>query len=288
MRVFVAVANANGFAAAARQLRRSPSVVTRAIAQLERALGRALFVRTTRAVRLTEPGREYLARATRILDDVRDAARAVRGEGAALAGALTVAAPIAFGRLHVLPIVARLLRAHPGLAVDLSLSDRNARLVEEGVDVAVRIGALADSSAIAVRLSSTGRILVASPGYLDAHGSPRRVADIAKHAAIAFLDATDEWQFRTASVRVAPRLIVNTADAAVAAAEDGLGLARVLAYQARAAIEAGRLVEVLASQAPEPLPIHALYTERRATGAVAAFVAEARAYFAQGETRCRS
>lgn len=289
MRVFVAVAKRQSFAGAARQLGLSPSVVTRAVAKLEDRLAQTVLRRTTRSVRLTDRGALYLASCTQLLADLDAAERQVRGESADLRGELAVAAPLLFGRLHVLPIASRLLAAHRGLAIRLLLSDRNAHLVDEGVDVAVRIGALADSSAIAVKLGEVSRVAVASPAYLAARGAPRTPADLARHDTIGFElgRAPGDWRFRERGgpgervVRVEPRLTVTSADAAIAAAEAGLGIARTLSYQLRAAVEAGRLVPVLAAFAPAPLPVHVLYPARRIPAAtVTAFVAAARAAFA--------
>jgi DNA-binding transcriptional LysR family regulator len=303
MRVFTAVANAGSFSAAARQLRLSPSVVTRAVIQLEERLGVAVLARTTRSVRVTERGTRYLDHCRRILDDVSTAEAQTRGQDAALRGELTVAAPMTFGRLHVLPIVQSLLADHPELAVRLLLSDRNAHLVDDGIDIAVRIGDLADSAAIATALGSVRPILVASKRYLAAHPAPRSPRELAvhsqprsprdgtaqpaarsrrvpgRHDLIAFesLDRTNEWRFKSETVRVRPRLTVTTADAAVAAAEADMGIARVVSYQATEALSAGRIVEVLPTHAPAAVPVSAMYLERRAaTGAVSAFLAAAR------------
>ncbi|MFZ2108325.1 MAG: LysR substrate-binding domain-containing protein [Roseiarcus sp.] len=228
MRIYAAVARLGSFAKAARQLRLSPSVVTRSIAQLEDQLGVTLLTRTTRSVRVTDRGEIYLESCQQILEDIEGAGRRVRGENAEPRGDLKVAAPIAFGRLHVLPVVNRMLTDHRALSVRLTLSDRNALLVDEGVDVAVRIGELADSSLIAVKLGAVSRVLVASPAYLARHGAPSSPADLAALDAIAFesLDATNEWRFSEKAVRLEPRLSVNSADAAIAAAEAGIGIAR--------------------------------------------------------------
>ena len=181
MRIYVAVARLGSFAKAARQLRLSPSVVTRSIAQLEDQLGVTLLTRTTRSVRATDRGEIYLESCQQILEDIDGAERRVRGENAEPRGDLKVAAPIAFGRLHVLPVVNRMLTDHRALSVRLTLSDRNVLLVDEGVDVAVRIGELADSSLIAVKLGAVSRVLVASPAYLARHGAPSSPADLAAH-----------------------------------------------------------------------------------------------------------
>ncbi|HEX4419186.1 MAG TPA: LysR family transcriptional regulator [Kofleriaceae bacterium] len=293
MRVFVAVATLGSFAGAGRRLRLSPSVVTRAIAQLEDRLAETVLSRTTRSVRLTERGATYLASCRQILDDVEAAERRVRGENAAPRGELAIAAPVVFGRLHVLPIVTRLLAAHRGLTIRLTLSDRYAHLVDEGVDAAVRIGQLADSSLIAVRLGAVSRVVVASPRYLAARGTPRTPAELAAHDVIGFeyTDYSSEWRFAGGAspgaspgatdeaVRLEPRLLVNSADAAIAAAEDGLGITRTLSYQVHAAVEAGRLVPILGDHAPPAVPVHVVYPARRiASVNVTAFVDAARAY----------
>ncbi len=283
IRTFAAVAKAGSFAEAARKLRLSPSVVTRSIAQLEEHLGLVVLSRTTRSVRVTERGRIYLERCEQILDDVDNAARLARGEDAEPRGELTVTAPVLFGRLHVLPIVGALLAAHRALAVRLTLSDRNAHLVNDGVDVAIRIGELADSAAIAVKLAAVHRVVVASPAYLTARGAPTTPADLATYDIIAFegIELTNEWRFRDdKAARVTPRLTVNSADAAIAAAEAGLGITRALSYQVQASVRAGRLVALLPTYAPPDLPVHAIYSARRAANGVAAFVSAARAHFA--------
>jgi DNA-binding transcriptional LysR family regulator len=284
MRAFVSVATLGSFAEAARRRRVSPSAVTRAVAQLEDELGVSLLTRTTRSLRLTERGRIYLESCRQILEDVDAAGRLARGQDAAPRGELRVAAPILFGRLHVLPIVEALLATHPQLAVRLALSDRNVHLVEDGIDVAVRIGDLADSSLIATRLGAVSRVLAASPAYLARRGAPRSPAELADHDLIAFeaLEAADEWRFRPGdpALRIRPRLAVNSADAALVAAEAGLGIVRTLSYQAAGALAAGRLVQVLADFTPPALPVSAVYPDRRIPSAnVAAFMAQARGYF---------
>jgi DNA-binding transcriptional LysR family regulator len=284
MRIFVAVATLGRFAEAARQLRLSPSVVTRSIAQLEDELGLTLFSRTTRSLHLTERGEIYLESCRQILQDIEGAERRVRGENAEPRGDLKVAAPIVFGRLHVLPVVNRVLSEHRALSIRLTLSDRNIHLVDEGVDVAVRIGELADSSLIAVKLGTVSRVLVASPAYLKERGVPNSPAGLPGHDIIAFenLDATNEWRFGASEklVRVEPRLAVNSADAAIAAAEADIGITRTLSYQVRASVSAGRLVPILQKFAPPPAPVSAVYPARRIASAnVAVFVKTARDHF---------
>jgi DNA-binding transcriptional LysR family regulator len=286
MRIFVAVAVARlgSFVEAARQLQLSPSVVTRAVAQLEERLGLTLLGRTTRSLRLTERGEVYLESCRQILADVEGAERRVRGEDAAPCGELTVAAPIVFGQLHVLPIVERLLSEHRTLTIRFALSDRLVHLVEDGVDVAVRIGDLADSSLIAVTIGTVSRVVVAGPAYLAQHGVPTAPAMLARHDCIAFenVDATNEWRFRHGikPVQIAPRLALNSADAAIAAAEAGIGIIRTLSYQVREAVSAGRLVVILQDFAPPASPVQIVYPARRIASAnVAVFVKTAREHF---------
>jgi DNA-binding transcriptional LysR family regulator len=285
LRAFVAVVDRGSFAEAARLLRLSPAVVTRAVAGIEDRLGVLLLHRTTRAVRLTERGAIYLEQCRRILQDIADADRQVRGEDAAPRGSLSVAAPLTFGRLHVLPVALRLLREHRDLSVRLALSDRNVHLAEEGIDVAVRIGEPADSALIALKLGEVRRVVVASPDYLTARGAPGSPAALAGHDLIAFEGPgpLDEWRFATgASLRIEPRLAVNSADAAIVAAEAGLGITRPLSYQVYDAIQAGRLREVLDAFAPPAIPVNVMYPSRRVGSAnVAAFVQAARAYFSK-------
>jgi DNA-binding transcriptional LysR family regulator len=284
MRVFVAVAKLRSFTEAARLLQLSPSVVTRSIARLEDQLGLTLLLRTTRSLRLTERGELYLQSCQQILQDVDSAERRVRGENAEPRGTLKVAAPVVFGRLHVLPIVSRVLRDHRDVTVELTLSDRNIHLVEEGVDVAVRIGELADSSLIAVKLGAVSRAVVASPVYLKERGVPKSPAELPGHDIIAFegIGATDQWRFHPGGklVRLEPRLTVNSGDASIAAAEAGIGITRALSYQVRASVIAGRLIAILQQFAPPASPVNAIYPARRIASAnVAVFVNAARDYF---------
>ncbi|NOK08398.1 LysR family transcriptional regulator [Corallococcus exercitus] len=284
LRTFVAVARQGSFTAASRRLRISPSVATRAIAQLEERLGLALLTRTTRSVRLTERGQVYLESCQRLLEDLDEAERRVRGENAEPRGELSLSAPIVFGRLHVLPVVQELLAAHPALSVRLHLSDRNQHLVDEGIDAAVRLGDLKDSGLIALKVGTVQRVLVASPQYVKRRGTPRSPAELIRHELIAFenLDATNEWRFgdKEKPVRVQPRLILNSADTAIAAAERGMGIARTLSYQVADAVLAGRLVLLLGAFAPPPVPVSVIYPGRRSGSAnVGAFVRTARSHF---------
>jgi DNA-binding transcriptional LysR family regulator len=269
MITFVAVCDANGFAAAARRLGLSPSVVTRQVAALEEHLGARLLQRTTRAVGLTEAGTRYLERARRILAELDEAELSAQSERAEPAGKLSISAPLLFGRLHVAPVLARFMSAHPQVTAELHLSDRIENLIEEGHDLAIRIGHLPDSQLIARRLGETRRVLVASPAYLKRRGTPRRPVDIAGHDTITFkgLVPTADWRFvsdgREVRVRVTPRYVTNSGDAAIGYALDGGGLVLALCYQVRDAIRRGTLVEVLGRHAPPPLPIQAVYPSSR-------------------------
>lgn len=278
LEMFVAVADQGGFAAAARALRVSPPAVTRGIAELETRLGVVMFHRSTRAVTLTDEGAGFLEKARRIINELGETERALSGAQSAPRGQLYVTAPVAFGRLHVLPVVTELLDRHPDLKIRMMLIDRNVRIIEEGIDVAVRIGPLADSTLKAVQIGAVRQVLVASPAYLARSGVPVAPRDLIHHHLIASTGprAASEWRFglrRETQIAVQPRLLVNTVDASVAAAEAGVGIANLLSYQAEDALRAGRLIEVLRPDAPEPLPVHLLFeASRSAAAGVRAFI----------------
>lgn len=258
---FVEVAERRGFAAAARALRRSPAAVTRMVAELEARLGVRLLNRTTRAVSLTEAGQRFLTGARRVLTDLDEIERAAVGEGKAPRGELRITAPILFGRLHVLPIVGDFLARFPDVSVALTLVDRPVDLVEEGLDVAVRIGVLAESSAVASRVGAVKRIVVAAPGYLAVHPAPQRPGDLRACDVIAFsgLFGSERWTFRGKDASIKPRLVVNTAEAAIDAARAGGGITRVLSYQAADDIARGSLVRLLRGHEDDELPVHLLH-----------------------------
>ena len=285
LRIFAAIADAGGFSSAARRLRVSPQAATRAVAQLEAELGVQLLQRTTRSVRLTDDGATFLVRTRRVLADLRDAEQAVMGARTEPRGTLVVTAPVAFGRIHVVPILAALLKRHVQLSVRLVLADRMLQLVEEGIDVAVRIGELPDSALRAIRVGEVRQVLAASPAYLQEHAIPDSPADLRQHALIMFAatNAADEWRFGPGgkrSVRVRPRMLVNTAEAAIAAAEAGVGITRVLSYQVSTAIAAGRLRTVLESDSKVVSPVNLLFHDgRRDSANVRSFIEEAKEYF---------
>lgn len=274
---FVAVAERNGFAPAGRHLGMSPPAVTRTVAALERHLGTALFRRSTRSVALTDEGAALLARAREILAQLQEAEREAMGGRSAPRGELHVTAPVVFGRLHVLPVVADLLARHPALSVRLMLLDRNIRLVEEGIDVAVRIGPLRDSSLRAVAIGSVRRVVVASPAYLARRGVPVDPRDLSRHDIVAgdAIRPGAPWRFgpRSRGIAVAPRLTVTSVDAELAAVLAGQGLANLLSYQAAEGLASGALRSVLDAHAPPPIPVHLLFDANRArTPAVRLFI----------------
>ncbi len=248
-------------------------------------MGTVLLRRTTRSVRVTEEGAAYLQHCRAALAELDDAALALRGDRATPSGTLVLTAPVTFGRLYILPIVTNLLRANPGLKVEVTLIDRTVRLVDEGVDVAIRIGDLSDSELHALKVAEVRRVLVASPAYLAANGTPASVPALHDHALLSFteLDRAREWRFGPSgktAIRIEPRLTLNTADAAVRAAIDGLGIVRLLSYQALDAVNSGTLVTVFDELAPPPIPVHLVYqANRRASINVRAMIDAARLYF---------
>ena len=279
MQAFVAVADHQGFAPAARKLGLSPSGVTRLIAALEDRLGARLLQRTTRQVTLTDIGARYLERVRRILADVEEAEAAAEGERTRPSGRLVVSAPVGFGRLHVSPVMSAYLKRYAEVTGELRLSDRMINLVEDGVDLAVRIGHLADSSLVARHVGEMRRIVVASQDYLGKRGVPDTPAAIAGHDTIQFGDTAvpRDWRFvengREVRVACTPRFSTNSADAAIQYAEADGGLTRVLAYQAADSIRAGRLQIVLAKFEQPSLPIHLVYpTSRLLSAKVRGFI----------------
>jgi DNA-binding transcriptional LysR family regulator len=279
MQALVAVADLRGFAPAARKLGLSPSGVTRLIAALEDRVGARLLQRTTRSVTLTDAGARYLERIRRILADVEEAEGAVEGERTRPSGRLAVSAPVGFGRLHVSPVMSAYLKRYPQVSGELRLSDRMINLVEDGVDLAVRIGHLSDSSLVARHVGEMRRIVVASNNYLRQHGEPNTPQAVASHETIQFgaMTTPPDWRFVEdgQEIRVActPRLTTNSADAALDYAEQDGGLTRVMAYQAAAALKRGRLRIVLAKFEAPPLPIHIVYpTSRLLSAKVRSFI----------------
>lgn len=277
--VFVAVADSGSFAGAARALRLSPPAVTRAVAGLEERLGARLFTRTTRVVRVTEAGARFLEDCRRILADLGEAEEAASGSHSAPRGQLTVTAPVLFGQLYLTPLLTGFLERYPQVTVRALFLDRIVSLIDEGIDVAVRIGELPDSSLTATRVGEVRRVIVGTPQYFERNARPRHPDDLAAHRIVAAspISPAVEWRFGSAeaptTVRVTPPLTVNTNDAAINAALTGWGLTRVLSYQVAKALGDGRLECVLDEFQGGPLPIHVVHQEgRRAPAKVRAFV----------------
>ena len=269
MSIFVTAVEAGSLSAAAR-LRGTPlATVSRKLSELETHLGTRLLNRSGRTMSLTDAGRSYLIDCKRILEDVGETERAVSGEYQAPKGALTVTAPIVFGRLRLLPIVADFLAAFPEINLRLLLSDRAVNLFEDQVDLALRIGHLPDSSLIAFRLGTIRLVVCASPHYFAMRGTPSTPADLSAHDCVTFesLMASDAWRFPDGrpnpSVAVHSRLVVNTAEAAIDAAIAGVGITRVLSYQVADALRAGTLAVALQDFEPEPWPVSFVHASGR-------------------------
>lgn len=276
MRIFVKVAETSSFTEAARHLQMSAPAVTRAVASLEETIGARLFVRTTRSVKLTDAGSGYFEDCRRILADIAEAEAAAAGTYATPTGTLTVTAAAMFGNMYVLPILTEYLDTYPTMLGRTLFVDRLVNIVEEGADVAVRIGHLPDSGFTAIRVGSVRRVICGSPAYFEKHGVPRTPADLKDHRIAASTGAwsSPEWRFANDQrVTVQSSLQCNTNDAIISAAVSGWGLTRVVHYQIGPALLEGRLQIVLADYEEPPLPIHVLYPEGRHSPAkVRAFV----------------
>jgi DNA-binding transcriptional LysR family regulator len=275
MNVFVAVAEESGFAAGARRLRMSPPAVTRAVAALEQRLKVKLLNRTTRYVRTTEVGQRYLDDARRILAEADEADEAAAGVNAAPRGHLAVTAPVLFGRMFVMPVVVEYLNRYPDTAVSAVLLDRVVNLIEEGVDVGIRIGELPDSNLQATAVGSVRLVVCASKEYLRRHGVPRRPEEVLQHSIIASSagSASISWRFGGRVLRIEPRLTVTTNDGAIEAALRGFGITRMLSYQVSPYVMTGDLRIVLEEHEPAPRPINIVHREgRHASAKVRAFV----------------
>ena len=268
MTVFVAAADEGSLSAAGRRLRMPLATVSRKLADLEAHLGTRLMTRSTRQLALTEAGRDYLAACREILDRVDEAERTAAGVHASPRGEMIVAAPLVFGRLHVLPVVEEYLGSNPEVNVRLMLSDRNANLFEDHIDVAVRIGTLPDSGLITRQVGEITRVVCASPTYLKRHTEPRHPQDLREHQCITFegLMSAAAWSFNgpdgAQRVPVRSRLIVNTADAAIAAAVAGVGITRLLSYQVAEPLANRALTRILASYEPATVPVSLLYARQ--------------------------
>lgn len=262
MRVFVMVAEAGSLAAAGQKLGLSPPAVTRSLASLEKHLGCRLLHRTTRSLSLTEAGARYLEDCRRILAEVEEAEEWLRGEQSAPQGGLSLTAPVMFGQLYVLPVVRDFLDLYPRVEARVALLDRVVNLLDEGHDMAVRIGPLPDSSLLAARVGEVRRVVCASPEYIARHGVPLTPADLGRHQVIA-TDAGRTWRFRSGTVRVRPRLVVNSNQATLDAALAGWGITSHLSYQVASSVRSGRLRLLLVEHEREPWPIHVVHHQGR-------------------------
>lgn len=282
MNVFVHVVEARSFTAAARALRQSPPAVTRAVAYLEGITGARLLTRTTRSVTVTEPGARYYADCKRLLADLADAEAAAGGSYARPSGMLSITAPVQFGQMHVAPLVGQYLDQYPDMQARLMLFDRFVNIVEEGIDLAVRIGHLADSSLTALKVGEVRQIVCAAPVYLARHGAPETPDDLSDHEMIATTGSSArlDWQFKpkgpvSKMLQFSPhaRWETNSVEAARNAAINGWGIVRMLSYQVAPYIAAGQLTTVLDDYAPDPVPIHLVYPEgRHAPAKVRSFI----------------
>ncbi|MBI2305852.1 MAG: LysR family transcriptional regulator [Rhodocyclales bacterium] len=270
METFVRIVEAGSLTAAAGALDTSLTSVVRSLATLEGALGTRLLNRTTRRIALTDEGREYFERCRRVLAEVEEAENALSARQAKPAGKLTLTAPVMFGRLHVGPVLSEFLAAQPAVNAELMLFDRVVDLLDEGMDAAIRIGHLRDSSLVAVPLGTTRRIVCASPAYLRRAGTPRHPADLAGHRCLQFLGVAPgaEWEFsggdgKTTRVPIKGLLATNQIDVALDACVKGLGCGAFLDYQVRDALAAGKLRRLLPAYEPAPIPVQLVYPHSR-------------------------
>ena len=271
MRVFVSALDTGSLAGAGRRLGRSPAAVSRAIAFLETHVGVQLLHRTTRSIRLSEAGERYAAACRRVLTDLEEADMLAAGERAAPRGLLTVTAPLISGEDVLRPILDAFLDAYPAVSARLLLLDRPVSLVDEGIDAALRIAHLPDSTLVAVRIGEVRRVVAAAPSYLAQHPRIDEPADLAQHRVVSMTHfGIESWSFPPApgtttarTVQFAPRLIVNSVRAAVASAAEGHGVTRLFSYHVAEEVQAGRLKIVLADAEHAPLPVHIITPEGR-------------------------
>ena len=279
MNIYVCVAEEQSFSAAARRLNISPPAATRAIAALESHLGVKLLNRTTRHVSTTEAGEQYLSDVKRILGDVKMANNTVAGINAAPIGNLAITAPVMFGRMFIIPTIVEFLSRYPDTTIDAVFLDRVVNLLEEGLDIGIRIGDLPDSSMRALRVGSVRLVLCAATSYLDKHGIPNKPDELINHSIISSraINATNEWRFEHSknakTVRLKPRMTVTSNSAAIEAAVSGFGITRVLSYQVAPLLASGYLKIILEDYEPKPRPIHIVHRENHlVTAKVRSFI----------------
>jgi len=265
MSILLTVVETGSLSAAGRKLNVPLATVSRKVSELEAHLGTRLFNRSSRQFTPTDAGLSYIESCRRILDDVEEAERVASGEFRTPKGDLIVTAPIVFGRLHLLPVAIEFLRAYPEIDIKTVFADKMVDLLEEHVDVALRIGALPDSALQAIRLGSIRHVVCASPAYIAEHGVPRDLAELQNHVCVAFqtLSAAGLWKFKGGIVTPRARLVVNTAEAAIDAAIAGIGVTRVLSYQIEQAVRSGALVVLLEAFEPPPLPVSLVHSGER-------------------------
>jgi len=276
MTAFLAVVDTDGFSAAARKLGVSPSVITRAVTELEERLGTRLLTRTTRFVRLTDTGRVYADNCRRILADLEDADSTAAGTHAEPRGQITITATVNFGAMYVAPVVREYLALYPQVAMHCWFVDRNVNLVDEGVDVAVRIGPLPDSSLQAIKVGRVRQVMCAAPAYLARHGVPLRPEDLSQHTIVTATGLTPTPELRFANdlkIRVQPRMTTTTNESAAAMAVAGFGITRLPLYQIAPAVLRGELQLVLEAFERPAVPIHVVHREgRNASSKVRSFI----------------
>jgi DNA-binding transcriptional LysR family regulator len=285
LRLLVAVADRGSFVAAARELRVTPTVASRAIKALERELGTALLLRTTRSVRITGEGAAFIEHCRHALAELDAGRREIEGSVAEPSGLLVVTAPTVLGRMHVRPILVDLLHNYPKLRLRLLLTDRLVQLIEEGVDIAIRIAHLADSTLLTARLGTVRRVLVASPDYLARRGTPLTPAALRDHDLLLFEGFAPAGELHLGSSYPpipcrSPRLEANSVEATIDAAIDGCGIAQLVSYQVAEAVAAERLVLLLDDYAPPQIPVSAIFpANRQRSPSVRAFLGAAREHF---------
>ena len=279
MRVFTEVAKCQSFVAASRKLGLSAPAVTRSVAQLEQALDVRLLNRTTRHVRLTDAGASFFEDAKRILEDVEQAEATASGSYVEPKGELSVTAPVLFGQLHIAPILTQYLQQNPAVAVRALFSDRISNILDEGMDVAVRIGHLKDSSVYAIPVGSVQRVVCASPQYLEQHGTPVHPAELAAHEIIqaSAVEPLSTWHFDSPKgkdgVKLSPRLFCSHNGAAITAAKQGFGITRLMSYQVGEELNNGALVRLLCDYESPPLPVNVVHLEgRHANAKIRSFI----------------
>jgi DNA-binding transcriptional LysR family regulator len=279
MRIFAAVAEDEGFAVAARKLGLSPPAVTRAIAALEARLGTILLHRTTRIVRPTEAGQRYLADCKRILAEIDEAEASAAGAHQEPKGVLSVTAPVMFGRVHVAPIMLDFLKAYPAISIRALFLDRVVDIIEEGIDVAIRIAPLSDSAMMARHVGEIRRVVCASPDYLARCGEPEVPADLVHHDIVAFSAslAPQIWTFGSGTkaerITIESRFAVNSTEVSIDAVIAGQGITRSLSYQVAKPLADGRLRRILTDFEPSPIPVQLVHAEgRRASASLRAFI----------------